>query len=46
MIGVKLGIEVEIGKRRTPLMIASQQTTASLYKCFAGEIRQIAYPEL
>lgn len=45
LLGIPM-IEVEIGKRRTPLMIASQQTTASLYKCFAGEIRQIAYPEL
>ncbi|MDU5343251.1 MAG: type II CRISPR-associated endonuclease Cas1 [Prevotella bivia] len=39
-------IDVEINKKRSPLMIAAQQTTASLYKCFSGELRQIAYPEL
>jgi CRISPR-associated protein Cas1 len=27
-------------------MVAAQQTTASLYKCFSGELRKIAYPEL
>ena len=39
-------IEVTIGEKRSPLMIAVSQTTASLYKCFAGELRRIAYPEL
>lgn len=39
-------IEVTIGGKRSPLMIAVSQTTASLYKCFAGELRRIAYPEL
>ncbi|MGB4654147.1 MAG: type II CRISPR-associated endonuclease Cas1 [Bacteroidales bacterium] len=39
-------IEVEIGKRRSPLMIASTQTTASLYKCFSGEMRRIVFPVL
>ena len=28
-----------------PLTNAVAQTTASLYKCFANEIRQIAYPD-
>lgn len=39
-------IEVEIGKRRSPLMIAATQTSSSLYKCFAGELRRVAYPVL
>lgn len=26
--------------------IATSQTTASLYKCFSGELRKIAYPEM
>jgi len=39
-------LEVIIGKKRSPLMIASTQTTASLYKCFTGELRRVAYPVL
>ncbi len=39
-------IDVYIGNRQSPLMIAASQTTASLYKCFSGELRRIAYPEL
>ena len=27
-------------------MIAASQTTASLYKCFSGELRKISYPEM
>lgn len=38
-------IEVIISGKRSPLMIAVSQTTASLYKCFAGELRKIIYPE-
>ena len=38
-------IEVVIGGKRSPLMIAVGQTTASLYKCFSGELRRIIYPE-
>lgn len=38
--------EVVIGGQRSPLMIAVGQTTASLYKCFSGEIRKISYPEM
>lgn len=37
-------IDVVINGRRSPLMIAVGMTTASLYKCFSGEIRKIAYP--
>lgn len=39
-------LEVRIGGKRSPLMVAVGQTTASLYKCFSGELRRIAYPEL
>lgn len=38
-------IEVIINGKRSPLMVAVTQTTASLYKCFSGEMRKIAYPE-
>lgn len=39
-------LEVVINGKRSPLMVAVTQTTASLYKCFSGEIRKIAYPEI
>lgn len=39
-------IDVHIGGKRSPLMIAATQTTASLYKCFSGELRRIVYPEM
>ncbi len=38
-------IDVDINGERSPLMIAVGQTTASLYKCFSGELRKIMYPE-
>ncbi|WP_455665281.1 type II CRISPR-associated endonuclease Cas1 [Phocaeicola sp.] len=38
-------LEVNIGGKRSPLMVAVGQTTASLYKCFSGELRRITYPE-
>ena len=38
-------LEVKIGGKRSPLMVAAAQTTASLYKCFSGESRKIIYPE-
>lgn len=38
-------IDVVIGGKRSPLMVAVGQTTASLYKCFSGELRRIVYPE-
>ena len=37
-------LDVTIGDRRSPLMVAATQTTASLYKCFSGELRRIVYP--
>ena len=39
-------LDVVIGGKRSPLMVAASQTTASLYKCFSGELRKITYPEL
>lgn len=39
-------LDVVIGGKRSPLMVATSQTTASLYKCFNGELRKIAYPEM
>ena len=38
-------LEVMINGKRSPLMVAVAQTTASLYKCFTGELRCIIYPE-
>lgn len=38
-------LDVVINDRRSPLMIAVGQTTASLVKCFQGETRKIIYPE-
>lgn len=38
-------IEVKVGGKRSPLMVAVGQTTASLYKCFSGESRRIIYPD-
>ncbi len=37
--------EVVIGGRHCLLMVAVAQTTSSLFKCFDGELRRIAYPE-
>ena len=39
-------LDVVIGGKRSPLMVATAQTTASLYKCFSSELRKIAYPEM
>ena len=39
-------LDVKIAGKRSPLMVAVGQTTASLYKCFSGELRRISYPEL
>lgn len=38
-------LEVIIGGKHSPLMVAVGQTTASLYKCFGGELRRVVYPE-
>lgn len=37
-------LDVCIQGKRSPLMVAASQTTASLAKCFNGEIRKICYP--
>lgn len=39
-------LDVNINGKRSPLMIAATTTTASLVKCFSGEIRKIAYPSM
>lgn len=39
-------LEVIISGKRSPLMVAVGQTTASLFKCFSGELRKISYPEM
>lgn len=39
-------LETVISGKRSPLMVAVGQTTASLYKCFSGELRKISYPEM
>lgn len=39
-------IDVVIGGEKSPLMIATQKTAVSLVKCFMGEQRKLAYPEL
>lgn len=38
--------EVIIGGQRSPLMVAASQTTASLCKCYSGELRKIVYPTM
>ena len=37
-------LDVIINGQRSPLMVAASQTTASLAKCYSGELRKIAYP--
>lgn len=37
-------LDVEINKLKRPLFHAVSITTASLYKCYAGESRKISYP--
>ena len=39
-------LDVVLNRQRSPLMIAVGLTTSSLYKCFNGESRRIAYPEM
>lgn len=38
-------LDVVINERRSPLMLALSQTTASLNSCFEGVSRKIAYPQ-
>lgn len=37
-------LDVVVKGKRSPLMVAASQTTASLAKCFEGEMRKIDYP--
>jgi len=39
-------LDVTINNRRSPLMLATQQTAASLSKCFQGELRKLEFPEM
>ena len=39
-------LDVTINDRRSPLMLATQQTAASLAKCFQGELRKVEFPEM
>ncbi len=39
-------LEVRIGGQRSPLMVAASQTSASLARCYAGQIRRISYPDM
>lgn len=39
-------VDTVIGGKKRPLMIAVSETTASLAKCFAGELRKISYPKI
>ena len=45
LLGIPM-LDVVINGKRSPLMIAAQQTTASLVRCFAGESKRISYPEM
>jgi CRISPR-associated protein Cas1 len=37
-------LDVVVDGKRSPLMVAAGVTTASVYKCMSGEMRQISYP--
>lgn len=39
-------LDVVIGGKRSPLMIAVGISTSSLYKCFSGESRKVIYPQI
>jgi CRISPR-associated protein Cas1 len=45
LLGVPI-LDVYINGERSPLMVAMQQTTASLAKCYLGEGRRITYPRM
>ena len=45
LLGIPM-LDVVINGKRSPLMIAAQQTTASIARCFAGESKRISYPEM
>jgi CRISP-associated protein Cas1 len=39
-------MDVTLNGEKSPLMVATQRTAVSLVKCFEGEQRKLAYPEL
>lgn len=39
-------LDVDMGDKKSPLLVAVSSTTASLSKCFSGELRKISYPEM
>lgn len=39
-------IEVNMNGKRSPLIVAVSTTSSSLAKCFSGELRKLAYPEM
>lgn len=39
-------LDVTINGKKSPLMVAVQQTTASLYQCYAREQKEIKFPKL
>lgn len=39
-------LDVTINGQRSPIMVAATTTTASLAKCFTGELRKITFPEM
>lgn len=39
-------LDVQIGGQSSPLMVAMQQTTSSLYKCYTREIKEVKFPYL
>ncbi len=39
-------VDVTVGNKQGPLMVAMQRTTASLAKCFEGKSRKILYPQI
>ncbi len=41
-----LTMDVVFENTKRPLMVGLSQTTASLAKCFSGELKKIAYPEI
>ncbi|MGL5891072.1 MAG: type II CRISPR-associated endonuclease Cas1, partial [Bacteroidia bacterium] len=45
LLGIPV-IDISIDGDSSPLMVGLQRTTASLARCFLGETRKIAYPEL
>lgn len=44
LLGIPV-LDVTIGGKCSPLMVAVSQTTASLARCFSGEARQVSYPQ-